>query len=55
MNKQMNIRSELEDAMSKGSKKVVIVVCVLLIISLVCSYYLYTKLRGSTLSGENPK
>lgn len=34
--------------MSKGSKKVVIVVCVLLIISLVCSYYLYTKLRGST-------
>lgn len=34
--------------MSKGSKKVVAVVCILLIISLMCSYYLYIKLRGST-------
>lgn len=34
--------------MSKGSKKVIAVVCVLIVISLVCSYYLYTKLRGNT-------
>ena len=34
--------------MSKGSKKVIIIVCVLLVISVFCSYYLYTKLRGNT-------
>ena len=34
--------------MNKGSKKVIIIVCVLVVVSLVCGFYVYKKMQGST-------